>query len=235
MGMRLIGPVFLLGGQDFNMVYLDWPANDSNTYLINTGDPLILIDCGCGESLPGILENLREMELDPRDVSHLFLTHAHMPHAGAAEDLRRNDVQVVAGPLTCEAVRQGGRPTVAYQYHRRFKPLKAVTEMRDGEQMTIGACEITAVHLPGHSADSMGFQIVHEGRRMLFCGDAVRSPGLKQFRNRIDYDRDAYVETLTGLLADPPNVLYPGHGPFCLSKPEHWIGEELGKTLSNPS
>ena len=27
MGMRLIGPVFLVGGQDYNMTYLDWPAN----------------------------------------------------------------------------------------------------------------------------------------------------------------------------------------------------------------
>jgi glyoxylase-like metal-dependent hydrolase (beta-lactamase superfamily II) len=229
--MRLIGPVYLVGGQDFNMVYLDWPANDCNTYLVNTGDPLVLVDCGCGESLPGILENLREMDLDPRDVSHVFLTHAHLPHAGAAEDLRKNGVEVVAGPATAAAVREGGLATAAYHYHRRFVRVGEVTEMAPGDEMTIGACRISAVPLPGHSADSLGWQVVAEGRTMLFCGDAVRSPAMEQFRDRPDYDAAAYTDTLTRLLGDPPHVLYPGHGPFCLSKTEHWIAEELKKLL----
>jgi len=85
MGMRLIGPVYLVGGQDFNMVYLDWPANDCNAYLVDTGDPLVMVDCGCGESLSGILGNIDEMGFDAADITHVFLTHAHMPHAGAAE------------------------------------------------------------------------------------------------------------------------------------------------------
>ncbi|NIM70856.1 MAG: hypothetical protein GTO48_10495, partial [Xanthomonadales bacterium] len=50
-------------------------------------------------------------------------------------------------------------------------------------------------------------------------------------RNRLDYDHETYVETLVGLLEDPPDVLYPGHGPFCLSHAEHWIGQELSKLL----
>lgn len=231
MGMRLIGPVYLVGGQDYNMVYLDWDANDCNTYLIDTGDPLVLIDCGCGESLPGILENLREMELDPRDVSHVFLTHAHMPHAGAAEDLRKNDVEVVAGPATAEAIRTGGLSTAAYHYHRRFTAVKEVTELADGEEVAIGACQFKAIALPGHSADSMGYEIVCEDRRMLFCGDAVRAPAMEQFRTRPSYDGEAYMETLKRLLDDPPGVLYPGHGPFCLSKTGHWIEAELKKLL----
>lgn len=231
MGMRLIGPVHLVGGQDYNMVYLDWPANDCNTYLVNTGDPLILFDCGCGESLSGILENIREMEWDPRDITHVFLTHAHMPHAGAAEDLRRNDVEVMAGPAAAVAVRTGGLATVSYHYHRRFIPVEEVTEMAGGEEVELGACVVKALHLPGHSADSVGYEVVCEGRRMLFCGDAVRAPGLEQFRGRPDYDADAYLETLKRLLDDPPDVLYPGHGPFCLSKTAHWIGEELKKLL----
>jgi glyoxylase-like metal-dependent hydrolase (beta-lactamase superfamily II) len=231
MGMRLIGQVFLVGGQDFNMVYLDWPANDCNTYLLDTGETLVLFDCGCGESLPGILENLREMDFDPRDVSHAFLTHAHMPHAGAAADLERNDVEIVGGPAAAEALKAGGTATVAYQYHRRLKPVGEVTAMADGEELTIGKCTIRAVSAPGHSADSMVFEAGMDGRRLSFCGDVVRSPLLDQHRERIDYDPEAYLATLEAMLADPPDVLYPGHGPFCLSKPEHWIGEEMTKLL----
>ena len=231
MGMRLIGPVFLVGGQDYNMVYLDWPANDCNAYLVDTGDPLVMIDCGCGESLSAILANIDEMGFEAADITHVFLTHAHMPHAGAAEDLRKNGVEVVASPATAEIVQSGGPGTVAYHYHRRFIPVEKVTAMADGEALALGACEFRAVALPGHSADSTGWEMVHEGRRMLFCGDAVRSPWLEQFRNRPDYDRGAYLESLLRLLEDPPDVLYPGHGPVCVSKPEQWIGEEIKKLL----
>lgn len=234
MGMRLIGPVYLVGGQDFNMVYLDWPANDSNAYLVETGETLVMVDSGCGESLPGILANVREMGFDPRDVSHVFLTHAHMPHSGGAEGLRKNGVEVVAGAPTAAIVRSGGVGTAAYHYHRRFECVEKVAEMADGEEMTIGACSIRAVYMPGHSADSTGYEVTHEGRRVLFCGDAVRWPGLEQFRNRPGYDKAAYVETLKRLMEDPPQVLYPGHGPFCLSKTEHWIGEELRKLFDAP-
>lgn len=233
MAMRLIGPVYLVGGQDFNMVYLDWPANDCNSYLIDTGDPLVLIDCGCGESLSGILGNVDEMEFEVGDISHVFLTHAHIPHCGGAEDLRKNGVEVVACAATAEAVRSGGPATVAYHYHRRFTCVEEVTEMADGETTTLGAWEFRAISLPGHSADCMGYEVACEdGRRMLFCGDVVRSPDMEQFRNRLDYDRQAYVETLIRLLDNPPDILYPGHGPFCLSKTEQWIGEELKKVLS---
>jgi len=235
MAMRLMGPVYLVGGQDFNMAYLDWAANDCNTYLVDTGDPLCLIDCGCGDSLPAILDNIREMDFDPRDISHVFLTHAHLPHAGGAENVRRNGVEVVAGPEAAEAVRNGGLETAAYHYQRRFQCVEQVTEMEDGDTVELGACTVRAVALPGHSACSMGFEVVRDGPRMLFCGDAVRSPLLDQFRNRLDYDREAYVRSLTGLLDDPPDVLYPGHGPFCLSRAEHWIGRELRKLLSTPA
>jgi glyoxylase-like metal-dependent hydrolase (beta-lactamase superfamily II) len=234
MGMRLIGPVYLVGGQDFNMVYLDWPANDCNTYLVDTGDPLVLVDCGCGESLSGILTNIEEMEFDLQDVSHVLVTHAHLPHAGAAEALRKNGAEIVAGPETARALRAGDTATAAWYYSRRFPPVGEVTEIEHDEELELGGCSFRALHLPGHSAGSMGYELCHGERRILFCGDAVRSPGEEQIRNRLDYDAETYRETLLGLLEEPPDVLYPGHGPFCLSHPEHWIAEELKKLLAAP-
>jgi len=233
MGMRLIGPVFLVGGQDYNMTYLDWPANDCNVYLIDTGDPLVLIDSGCGESMAGILGNLKEMDFKFHEVTHCLLTHAHFPHAGGAEALRRNKIEIVAGAAAAEAVRTAAPTTAAYHYAHKFLPVEEVTEIADGEVLTLGGCEIEAVHLPGHSPGSMGYKVTFGRRRVLFCGDVVRSPAMDQIRGRLDYEHDAYVESLLRLLEDPPDVLYPGHGPFCLSHAEDWIGAELKKLLAN--
>ncbi len=234
MGMRLIGPVYLVGGQDFNMVYLDWPANDANCYLVDTGDPLVLIDCGCGESLSGILTNIEQMGFKLDDVRHVLLTHAHLPHAGAAEALRRNGARITAGPCAADAITEARIETSAWYYAREFVPLQEVTRIEDGETIKLGRCEFLARHLPGHSPGSFGYELVHEDSRMLFCGDVVRSPALEQVRNRPGYDHAAYNATLLRLLEDPPDVLYPGHGPFCLSHTEHWIAEELKELLREP-
>ncbi len=234
MGMRLIGPVYLVGGQDYNMVYLDWPAHDANVYLVDTGDMMVLVDCGCGESLPGILANIEEMEFEVRDVSHLLLTHAHLPHAGAAEAARRNDIELVAAPAAAETLLHGGPGTVAYHYDRRFPLAKEVTVVEDGDSIELATTEFRVLQLPGHSAGSVGYELTSGDKRLLFCGDVVRAPHLEQHRSRLDYNRDVYVETLLRLLDDPPDVLYPGHGPFCLSHAEQWISEELKKVLQAP-
>jgi glyoxylase-like metal-dependent hydrolase (beta-lactamase superfamily II) len=231
MGMRLLGPVYLVGGQDFNMVYLDWQANDCNAYLYNTGDTFLMFDCGCGESLPGILQNLRQMEFDPGDISHLFLTHAHLPHAGAAAELDRMGVQVHATPEAAAVLRESGVRTAAWQYNRRFNEVEQVVEVDDGEVVTIATTTVRARYLPGHCAGHTGWQVQHGDRRMLFCGDAVREPARRQRTNRTDFDPDAARRSLLNLLEAPPDVLYPGHGPFCLQQTRQWIGAELGKLL----
>lgn len=235
MAMRLMGPIHLIGGQDYQRVYVDWPANDANVYLVDTGDKFLLVDCGCGDSLSGILDNVRQMDFDVRDISHLLLTHAHFPHAAAAEALQKMGVQVCASAEAAEAMAAGDLRTAAYHYHRDFPACADVTVLDDGEELEVCNTFLKAVRLPGHSPGSMGYEIMVGKEKVLFCGDVVRNPGLLSFRNRPGYDRDAYAESLAALLSDPPDILYPGHGPFCLSHGRVWIEEELKKVLEPQS
>lgn len=232
MAMHLLGPVFLIGGQDYNMVYVDWPANDANVYLINSGDTFLMVDCGCGDSLPGIMGNVTEMEFDVRDINHLLLTHEHFPHACAADAVRKMGIEVFASKAAADALGAPDLRTAAFHYHRKFPACQDVTVLGDGEEIVVGELTLTAIALPGHSAGCMGYETVVGNRRMLFCGDVVRSPLLKSFRNRVDYDQEAYAQSLEGLLEDPPDILYPGHGPFCLSDAHVWIEEELKRVLA---
>jgi len=231
--MRLLGPVYLIGGQDFNRVYVDWPANDANVYLIDTGDTFLMVDCGCGDSLPGILQNVEEMDFDVRDISHLLLTHEHFPHAAAAEAVRKMGIEVLATGEAADAVRAGDLRTAAFCYHREFPACEGpVTVLEDGQQLEVGAVRLKVLALPGHSPGSAGFELTLDRQRVLFCGDVVRSPLLRSRRDRFGYDRSAYVRSLERLLEEPPDVLFPGHGPFCLSHGRAWIEEELRNILS---
>ena len=233
MAMRLIGPVYLIGGQDFHRVHLDWPANDANVYLIDTGDMFLMVDCGCGESLPAILDNVERMDFEVRDIGHLLLTHEHFPHAAAADAVQKMEVEVMASEEAADAVREGDLRTAAFCYHHEFPPCEGeITTLEDGQEIEVGAVKITALALPGHSPGCMGYEMQAEGVRILFCGDVVRSPLLDSRRDRFGYDAGPAAQSLARLLDDPPDVLYPGHGPFCLSHGRVWIEEELRKLLS---
>ncbi|MBS3763379.1 MAG: MBL fold metallo-hydrolase [Planctomycetes bacterium] len=233
MDMKLIGPIFLIGGQDFNRVRVDWPANDANVYLVDSGDTFIMVDCGCGDSLPGILDNVRQMDFEVSDISHLLLTHAHFPHATATDAIQKMEIEVLASQQTAEAVEAGDLRTASYCYHHEFPPCeKEITVVEDGESLEVGAMQIRAVALPGHSPGCMGYELGAGDHRILFSGDVVRNPGLKSHRDRFGYDSEQAASSLVRLLEDPPDIIYPGHGPFCLSDAHVWIEEELHKVLT---
>jgi len=236
MAMRLVGPVYLVGGQDFHRVYVDWPANDANVYLVDTGDTFVMVDCGCGDSFAGILQNVEEMDFEVRDISHVLLTHAHFPHAAAVDAAQKMvKLQVLASRECADAVRSGDLRTATFAYHREFQRCEGqVGVLEDGQSITVGAVTLTAIALPGHSPDCMGYQMVADKRHILFCGDVVRSPLLPSWRDRFGYDAQAYEKSLLKLLETPLDVLYPGHGPMCLSHGRVWVEEELRRVRSLP-
>ena len=54
------------------------------SYLIRSGDAVVLIESGPGSTLAGLEAGLANEGLSPRDVTHVLLTHIHLDHAGAA-------------------------------------------------------------------------------------------------------------------------------------------------------
>ena len=53
-------------------------------YLLETSDGPALFDCGPGNCVPELKEQLRERGLELADLRHLLLSHIHLDHAGAA-------------------------------------------------------------------------------------------------------------------------------------------------------
>ncbi len=55
-----------------------------SAYLIDD-DGLTLIDTGIPDSAPAILDAVRELGKQPKDISHIILTHLHADHVGSAK------------------------------------------------------------------------------------------------------------------------------------------------------
>ena len=62
-------------------------TDPASTHVIDTGDGLIMLDTGYQHSLYLVLDGMYRLELDPRQLKYILLTHGHIDHLGAARAL----------------------------------------------------------------------------------------------------------------------------------------------------
>ena len=70
-------------------------------YLVETGNRRYLVDCGLFQGLkPLRLRNWEPLPVDPRSLSAVLLTHAHLDHSGYLPLLVKNGFR---GPIRCSS------------------------------------------------------------------------------------------------------------------------------------
>lgn len=116
-------------------------------------------------------------------------THAHADHLTSAGQLAKHDGAMTAVPAGC------GITTAAVQ-------------LQDGDTLTFGSEQLTALHTPGHTAGSMCY--LWQGH--VLTGDTLLINGC----GRTDFQSgsaDALYTSLTGTLFTLPEstVVWPGH------------------------
>ncbi len=184
-----------------------------NTYLINTGDHLILVDAGAGQFFGDHcgrqLINLAAAGYAPEQVDTILLTHIHPDHTGGlAKDGRMTfpnaTIHVSQADLDywfdaaneaeadaehkkmIEESQLGLRPYIAAE---RIKPFIG------GDALSSG---ITTIPAPGHTIGHTLFRIESNGEVIVLFGDVVHSgdvqmphPGVA-----IKLDSDAVAATV---------------------------------------
>lgn len=221
--MRIFPDIYLVGGLDYQLTVTDWDSKDCNVYIVDTGDGLVMVDCGCGETLPEVLEYMKESHgLKPTDISHLLLTHAHFDHAAAAHALKASKVEIVAHPDAAEVLAAGDERTGWYVFHKPFVPTQADRQVADGDVIEVGRCEFEVMALPGHAAGCVAYRMVQNRRSITFIGDVVLSGGRLGPRLSPDFDLEAYRESLARLLHERLDAALPGHGLVCMKRAHIW-------------
>ncbi|TDT29867.1 MBL fold metallo-hydrolase [Naumannella halotolerans] len=167
----------------------------TNTYLLgDPGEPRVVVDPGPVEDdhLAAILAAA------PAGIAEIWLTHHHLDHLAA--------VPVLAAE-TGALVRAWRTPTELEVEVDRFAPLA------DDQRLPAGA---RAIHIPGHTSDSVGFVVADDPGPVLLTGDMVLGRGTTVITHP-DGDVGAYLASLDrmrGLVDGEPLVaLLPGHGP----------------------
>jgi len=196
-------------------------SGDCMCYAVDCGQSeVVLIDCGV-DAKGKILANITAVGMDTANLKHIFLTHTHIDHTGAAAAFQEEfpDATFYAHELEVPAIE--GAPgtaklTAASWYGIEYIPIKIQHIIQgEAEDILIGDLEFHCVHIPGHTVGSMAIYVDVEGQRVLF-GQDVHGPVMAEFGSN---PRD-YQASLRKLLALDADILCEGHHGIMVGKSE---------------
>jgi metallo-beta-lactamase class B len=128
-----------------------------SSILIETEDGLILADGGLPQSAALIEANIRSVGFDPMKISAILVSHAHFDHAGGLAALQRlTGARVYTSVEGLNGLKSGQLQSDDPQFfygpeYTSFPAIENVVALADGEVLTIGGVDVTAVYTPGHT------------------------------------------------------------------------------------
>lgn len=111
-------------------------------------------------------KELRCLEVDPDNVTHVFLSHADIDHSAGLRVFRNADVFLSADE---EQMIRGARPIRKAVRSPRIR--RAYQLLRDNDVVTVGSITIRAIATPGHTPGSMAYLV---DDTYLFLGDTCK-------------------------------------------------------------
>jgi hydroxyacylglutathione hydrolase len=154
-------------------------------------------------------------EIDKRrlDLQQIWLTHAHIDHAGGTAELAKRRQLPIIGPHPADQFWIDGLPEQSRMFG--FPASDSFTPTRwlhDGDTVQIGNSTLTVRHCPGHTPGHVVFHSAEIHRA--FVGDVLFAGSI----GRTDFpqgDHATLIDSITQRLWPMGNdtVFIPGHGP----------------------
>lgn len=149
-------------------------------YVIESGKDLILIETGPGSTLETLRAGIRDLGLDEKNVRHVFVTHIHLDHAGAAGWWAQQGAQVYCHANAARHLMDPSKLVASARmiYQERMDslwgdmlpaPADRVTVLNDRDSVRAGDVEIIAWDTPGHARHHLAFLI----GKACFTGDVA--------------------------------------------------------------
>jgi len=150
------------------------------SFLIETEAGPALIETGPYSTYNALVKAVKAVDYDIAEIQHIFLTHIHFDHAGAAWAMAEKGATVYVHP---KGFKHLNDPSKLYASAKRIyqdemdslwgdlKPIdkQQLKTVEDGEIINLGNRKIKALHTPGHAVHHIAWQIDD----IIFTGDVA--------------------------------------------------------------
>lgn len=170
-----------------------------------------------GGDLPRLLAEVKRLGLT---LKQIWLTHAHIDHAGGTGELARTLGLPIVGPHPGDQFWIDGLPEQSRMFgFPAAEPFKPTRWLADGDTVTVGHCTLAVRHCPGHTPGHVVFHSPDIQRA--FVGDVLFAGSI----GRTDFPQGNHQQLINSITQrlwpmGDDTVFIPGHGP------ESTFGEE---------
>ncbi len=163
-----------------------------------------------GGDLPRLQQAIQELGLT---LKAIWLTHAHIDHAGGTGQLAREMQVPIIGPHRGDQFWIDGLPQQSQMFgFPPAEPFAPTRWLNDGDTVSIGQETLSVRHCPGHTP---GHVVFHSAAiQRVFVGDVLfaGSIGRTDFPGGNHADLIASIQQRLWPMGDD-TVFIPGHGP----------------------
>lgn len=187
-----------------------------NVYLIDGGSEWALIDVGYEDSVPAIVDLIRDMDFSLSRCKMIIATHADADHIqGLAKAKELLKAKVAAHPTCVEPIETGDPIMTFAKIEAQGIDLPMPTckidlLLNEGDRVEIGDVSLDVWLTPGHTQGQLSFKM----GQVLFSGDNIyKDGGVGVIDAHHGSDLRQFVESLKRIQADDATLLLPSHGP----------------------
>lgn len=147
-------------------------------FLLTISEGPALIETGPESTYDTLVRRLAELGYAPEEVRHVFVTHIHLDHAGAAWRFAEQGARIYVHPRGAEHLRDPSRlllsawrifgdNTEELWGKPRPIPADSLQLVEDGETVNLGETKIESLETPGHAYHHHTWRVENS----LFTGD----------------------------------------------------------------
>lgn len=154
-------------------------------FIVESNHGRILIECGPASTLSVLDAQLEKKGLKRADFQHIFLSHIHFDHAGAAWAFAEAGAKIYVHPkglphlASPEKLYNSARMIYGDAMDRLWGPMHPIPEAQlyapeHGEVIEVAGLTCTAWYTPGHAVHHIAWQVEMPGfDSVLFTGDVA--------------------------------------------------------------
>jgi metallo-beta-lactamase class B len=171
----------------FDNLYYVGPGNVS-VWLVPTTDGLVLFDATQEPLVDHVLDSIRKVGFDPKNIRYIFLSHGHLDHFGGTGKIKQAAPAARIATLEedWQLIDTFYKNVASGQYAKNPNardpgiPFTRDLVIKEGDVITLGKTQIRVYKLPGHTPGSPSFKFtVYDNGRphtaLLFGGPGQRN------------------------------------------------------------